>query len=110
MAAAFGVLIALAMFALGLPRVLVPDGLGALEGERRLAAQRALRDAEIGCMDSPIGRAMTLSTRISVRRPDSEPPVPTSASHYEVSIRTYTFFGLPFQDISVRNGRIDCEA
>jgi hypothetical protein len=108
----FVLVIVLPLLALGLPALRNDDGLSGLTGERRAAALAAL-DIAPACFDHPFDTAMVRAKRVaSVRRIASDPAsaqaVEPALRRYEVKIRTYTLFALPYEVVTVREADMRC--
>ncbi len=109
MSAALVVLIVvLPLVALGLPNVLVDDGLNGLSPRREAAARAALRLARSSaCIDNPIGRGLVLATRVStVRAAPAGGSIEPALRSFEVTVDLYTLFGLRLDTVTV--GRAGC--
>ena len=103
------------VLALVLPQVLVRDEVDEYGGAQREAAITALRLARLVCANS--GREARLTRALSViySRRLASPGVapsefPTELEGYEIRLRRYTFFALPYGEILVREDAIDCDA
>lgn len=89
-----------------LPSLVVDDGLGALHGHDRAAAEAAVRYARVA-LDNPLEKGLTMRIRVdAVERAhcswSPEPPL----RGYRVKLSTHTLFGFRAKRISICGGRL----
>lgn len=111
----FSVGVALALFlaiGFGIPRLFIGNGVGRFSGTERWVAERALVEAQLGCLDQPIARSVVLKmrvVRVVLAAPGMVMDGPQAVGTDLVLVRAYTLFGIPISTISVRDGSTKCQ-
>ncbi len=108
-------LVAVLMVGFGVAWLVVSDGLDQFAGEEQQVAQRAIVRANRHCFSTPI-LVRGLVPKIQVLAVEPDPACPLSrrqryagqTQNYRVSLRAYTFFGIPVRRLSSECGAIVC--
>lgn len=88
-------------------QLLVSEGVERFTGVERTAAEEALFEAKIGCLDNPIVRGLIPKLRVVEVKFAPErcaTALSTPAQSYRVVLQAYTFFGIPVNTISFCGG------
>ncbi|MPZ16194.1 MAG: hypothetical protein GEU73_17550 [Chloroflexi bacterium] len=90
--------------------VVISDGVDQFQGDERWAAEGAVARAPVGCAGGEVMENL-LNRRIRVIdvqvTGDVDPDLrPASRVDYDAEVRTYTFFGIPAREVTIRSGRV----
>ena len=108
-------LVAVLMVGFGIAWLMISDGLDHLAGEERRVAQGAIVQAKRHCFSTPI-LVRGLVPKIQVLAVVPDPTCPLSlrqrfsgqTQNYRVSLRAYTFFGVPVRRLASECGAVAC--